>query len=434
MAPRGTPTTASVDREPEYAFPRGLLVLLTVAAAVIAIAGIRSFSSVLGPIFLAMMIVIAVDPVMGWLIARRVHRVLAAILTLVVAYAVVVGLAVAMAIAVTQLAGLLPTYTGQFNELVANLEDQLAAWGVDEARLEEALNAVDWGQLVSIVQTVLRGLLSVFSDLIFILALMLFMVMDAATFNQRLDKAERARPSLIGALRGFASGTRRYLVVSSVFGAIVAVLDILALYFLSVPLPLLWGLLSFITNYIPNIGFIVGLIPPAALALLDGGVSTMIWVIVAYSAINFVIQSLIQPKFVGDAVGLSVTLTFLSLVFWSWVMGALGALLAIPLTLLTKALLIDIDPDVRWVNGLITSGAGPPDQESAAERTEQAVDETVERVTPGPATPEPVTSGPAGPAEPAASARAESGQPAASARAESGQPAPAQSEPSTRRS
>ena len=160
----------------------------------------------------------------------------------------------------------------------------------------------------------------------------------------------------------------------------------------------------------------------------------MIWVIVAYSAINFGIQSLIQPKFVGDAVGLSVTLTFLSLVFWSWVMGALGALLAIPLTLLTKALLIDIDPDVRWVNGLITSGAGPPDQESAAERTEQAVDETVERVTPGPATPEPVTSGLAGPGEPAASAQAESGQPAASARAESGLPGPAQSEPSTRRS
>jgi predicted PurR-regulated permease PerM len=382
MTPRGPSASTSVDEEPRYAFPRGLLVLLTLAATVIAIAGIRSFSSVLGPIFLAMMIVIAIDPIMGWLIARGVHRVLSAIITLLVAYAVVVGLAIALAIAVTQLAGLLPTYTDQFNQLVANLEDQLAAWGVDEARLNEALGAVDWGQLVSIVQTVLQGLLSVFSDLIFILALLLFMIMDAATFNQRLDRAERARPSLIGALRGFASGTRQYLIVSSVFGAIVAVLDTLALYILSVPLPLLWGLLSFITNYIPNIGFIVGLIPPAALALLDGGVTTMIWVIVAYSVINFLIQSLIQPKFVGDAVGLSVTLTFLSLVFWSWVMGALGALLAIPLTLLTKALLIDIDPDVRWVNGLITSRAGPPDEDSAAERTEKAVDETVERVEP----------------------------------------------------
>jgi AI-2E family transporter len=128
------------------------------------------------------------------------------------------------------------------------------------------------------------------------------------------------------------------------------------------------------------------LIPPAILALLQDGVTKMLWVIVLYSVINFVVQSLIQPKFVGDAVGLSVTLTFLSLVFWSWVMGALGAILAIPLTLLTKALLIDIDPNVRWVNQLITSGAGPPDEDSAAERTEREVDKTVERE---PTVPEP---------------------------------------------
>jgi predicted PurR-regulated permease PerM len=76
-------------------------------------------------------------------------------------------------------------------------------------------------------------------------------------------------------------------------------------------------------------------------------------VVVAYAVINLVIQSLIQPKFVGDAVGLSITLTFLSLVFWSYVIGLLGALLAVPLSLLTKALLVDADPDSRWLDPLI---------------------------------------------------------------------------------
>ena len=84
------------------------------------------------------------------------------------------------------------------------------------------------------------------------------------------------------------------------------------------------GLLSFITNYIPNIGFVLGLIPPALLALLQGGVRQAVLVIVAYSVINVMIQSLLQPKFVGDAVGLSVTLTFLSLVFWTRVSGLWG--------------------------------------------------------------------------------------------------------------
>jgi AI-2 transport protein TqsA len=138
-----------------------------------------------------------------------------------------------------------------------------------------------------------------------------------------------------------------------VFGLIVALADVAALYWLDVPLPWLWGLLSFITNYIPNIGFVLGLIPPALLALLQGGVRQAVLVIVAYSVINVMIQSLLQPKFVGDAVGLSVTLTFLSLVFWTFVIGPLGALLAVPLSLFAKALLVDADPDSRWLDPLI---------------------------------------------------------------------------------
>ena len=112
--------------------------------------------------------------------------------------------------------------------------------------------------------------------------------------------------------------------VSTVFGLLVSLVDVAALYWLDVPLPWLWGLLAFITNYIPNIGFVLGLIPPALLALLEGGVRQAVLVIVAYSVINLVIQSLIQPKVVGDTVGLSITVTFLSLVFWTFVIGPWG--------------------------------------------------------------------------------------------------------------
>ncbi|GAA3159555.1 hypothetical protein GCM10020255_041930 [Rhodococcus baikonurensis] len=132
---------------------------------------------------------------------------------------------------------------------------------------------------------------------------------------------------------------------------------------MGIQLPVLWALLSFITNYIPNIGFVIGVIPPALLGLLQGGPWLMLWVIVVYSVINFVIQSIIQPKFVGDAVGLSVTMTFLSLVFWSWVLGALGALLAIPLSLLVKAVLLDIDPATRWADILISGPRDMPKEE-----------------------------------------------------------------------
>jgi AI-2 transport protein TqsA len=125
-----------------------------------------------------------------------------------------------------------------------------------------------------------------------------------------------------------------------------------------------------------------GLVPPALLGLLEGGWQMMLTVIVVYSVVNFVIQSIIQPKVVGDAVGLSVTATFLALTFWAWAIGALGALLAIPLTLLTKALLVDIDPDTRWINNLIGSGPSPPAKRPTLD-TKQAAPTKVEQPSAG---------------------------------------------------
>jgi AI-2 transport protein TqsA len=162
-----------------------------------------------------------------------------------------------------------------------------------------------------------------------------------------------------------------------VFGLIVAAIDAGFLWLVGVPLPLLWGLLAFITNYIPNVGFIIGLLPPALLALLEGGPRLMIMVIVAYSVINFILQSIIQPKILADAVNLSLTLTFLSLVFWTFVIGPIGALLAVPLTLLAKALLLDADPNTRWISDLLEGAPPPPEDQDAADN-EDTPDHTCE--------------------------------------------------------
>ena len=150
--------------------------------------------------------------------------------------------------------------------------------------------------------------------------------------------------------------------VSASFGLVVAVIDGLALYFMDVPGAFVWAVLAFVTNFIPNIGFIIGVIPPALIALLDSGPDLMVAVIVVYSIVNFVIQSVIQPRVVGDAVGLSAILTFLSLVFWTWVVGPLGAILAVPLSLFTKALLVEADPGARWALPLISGTTGSDDE------------------------------------------------------------------------
>jgi AI-2 transport protein TqsA len=352
-APRAARSRAA-DRA--LVLPRGLLVLLSMAGAVVAVAGLRSASGIVGPAFLALMIAITIQPLLAWLQQHRVPGWLAVVLTMLVAYTSLVALAAALVFSVARLAELLPSYQPQFTGLVDRFTGWLGERGVTQEQINAAVSQFDLNSLVGVLQRVVTGATGVVSDLAFILALLFFLILDSSSFPRRLAAAAAQRSHLVEALTGFAGATRQYVVVSTVFGLIVALVDVAALYWLDVPLPWLWGLLSFITNYIPNIGFVLGLIPPALLALLQGGVRQAVLVIVAYSVINFLIQSLLQPKFVGDAVGLSVTLTFLSLVFWTFVIGPLGALLAVPLSLFAKALLVDADPASRWLDPLIAPG------------------------------------------------------------------------------
>ncbi|MFJ2668580.1 AI-2E family transporter [Nocardia fluminea] len=374
------PSTDTAPPAPpvEWAIPRGLIVLLSLAAGVVTIGGLKAFSGIVGPVFLALMLTIAVQPIQGWARRKGWPAWLGMAAALVAVIAILFGIGGALALSAVQLASLLPEYADKLNGLLDHGRDWLSSLGVSSDQIHKALSGIDTGKAVSVIEELVGGVLGVFSNLFFVVALLLFMAVDGMTMERRLSVVARERPAIAQALGSFVAGTRKYLIVSTVFGAIVAVIDGGALWLMGVPLPILWALLSFITNYIPNIGFVIGVIPPALLALLDSGPVLMIWVIVVYSVINFVIQSIIQPKFVGDAVGLGVTITFLSLVFWAWVIGALGALLAIPLTLLVKALLFDIDPTTRWADVLI---GAPIDQKPAPHKksakpvkTEAAVD------------------------------------------------------------
>jgi AI-2 transport protein TqsA len=248
-----------------------------------------------------------------------------------------------------RLAMLLPEYTDRARALANSAAEELTSLGMGPEQLTELADSVDPGRILSSVGALLGSVTSVTTSVVFLLALLLFFSAETAGIDARLTAVAHERPRIRRALDGFAAKTRRFLVVTTVFGAIVAVLDTIALMWLGIPLAVLWGLLSFVTNYIPNIGFILGVVPPALLALLGGGWGPTLAVLVVYGVINFVLQSLVQPRYVGDAVGLSTVLTFVSLIFWAWVLGPLGALLAIPATLLAMAVLVDVDPKAAWV-------------------------------------------------------------------------------------
>lgn len=339
------------------AMPSAAGFLVTAAAGVIAIAGLRAASNIVASLLLAVVITVAVLP-----LGRRALRAgwpnwAAALVTVVSALTTLLVVVGGVALSIAQLAATLPQYASRVQDLTNHVLDRLREAGVNTGSAETALKNIDIGKVVSLLQSVLSGVLSALSALFFLGVLLFFLAADALGVSRRMAALRAANPHVAQVLVDFVSGTQRYLLVSALFGAIVAVFDVGALYALGIPLAFTWGLLSFLTNFIPNVGFVLGVVPPALLALLEYGPGRMIAVLIAYSVFNVVIQTFIQPRYVGDSVGLNATTTFLALAFWGFVLGPLGALLAIPATLLVRALFIDYRPAARWVAVIIGSGA-----------------------------------------------------------------------------
>lgn len=344
-------STSVVGRGP---LPRTLVLLIGFAAAVITAAGMKAVSSFLAPTLLALVLMITVYPIRTWLEGKGVPTWLSALATILTVYLIVITMIVAIVVSVAKLATLVTDYTPQLNDITKNVGDWLNSLGVDQKQVQSVTGSLDFGKVIDLATSVLTGTLGVLSNVVFLGILTIFLAFDAGKLPAVLASTGPDHSRVTEALGTFAHGTRTYFAVSAVFGLIVAVIDTVALQLMGVPGAFVWGVLAFITNFIPNIGFIIGLVPPALLGLLEGGVWKMIAVIVVYCAINFVIQSVIQPKYQADALNLGVSLTFLSLVFWTFVLGPLGALLALPMTLFVRAVLVDADPRARWVAPLLS--------------------------------------------------------------------------------
>jgi len=125
----------------------------------------------------------------------------------------------------------------------------------------------------------------------------------------------------------------------------------------------LWGVLSFFMSFVPNVGFLISVIPPAVMALIQFGVPQMMIVIVAYIVINFVVDSVIKPRFIQKDLGISYAVAFLFLLLWSWVLGPIGAILAVPIAMIVKAIL-ESGKETRWLAYLMGDGSEPFRQEA----------------------------------------------------------------------
>ncbi|MFA5607122.1 MAG: AI-2E family transporter [Leucobacter sp.] len=329
-----------------------LRVLLGLAAAVVVLVGLSLGREIVGPLAIAAVIVIICHPIRHPLERLGVPRWLATTAVIVLAYAVLLVMALMLAYAGAEFTNLVINFYGDFRATVNDIVDWLHTLGFD-TQISAALTSIlTPSAIIGFVTELGSNTLNVLTALFFIFAYVLFMAADGARYGRAGTDFGRSSAPAMRRFRTFNEGVRRYYVVNAVFGLIVAVIDGLALWALGIPIPIVWAILAFVTNFVPNIGFILGLVPPMLVGLVVGGWPMMLLVIAIYSVVNVVLQVLVQPKFVSDAVNLSLTLSFFSVLFWTFVIGPLGAILSIPLTLLTRALTLEGDPQSRWLRWL----------------------------------------------------------------------------------
>jgi len=330
--------------------------LLTVAAAIAVLAGVRVASPIIGPVLIAFIITVAWSPGSDWLRKRGWHPSAAALTGIalgVIGIALFVGLVWSSLI---QLQENLPGYQPRIAALQQLIREKVADLPFDSSRILSS-EVVSPGSIVGYALKVVQNVSQTAGNLLVLVLLMAFMMLEAVRYPQKLREAFADSPEVLRRFSEFGDSIRSYVGLNAVFGLGAALLDTVLLLSLGVDYAILWGVLSFLLSFIPNIGFIIALTPPTLLALIQFGFGRAIAVLAGYIVINFIVDNIIKPRFVGERFDLAPLVVVLSLLFWGWLIGPMGALAAVPLSIGAKFLFESFE-DSRWIAHLM-SDAGP---------------------------------------------------------------------------
>ena len=328
--------------------------LISLASLVVIIAGLKLSASLLGPVLLSLFITLACAPLVEILRRRKIPNLLAQ--TLVVLGVVAAGLALIgfLAISVSQLSAALPSYHSLLTTQLTNLEQWLVSKGIDGSDLMQ-LQLLQPGELIQLVIAFISGLLESLSNLGLTLFIFIYMLGNAASFSRKLKQGLGITNPMLARLSTFANSISTYLLIKGWLGAMTALGQTLLLWVLGVDFAVLWGVLSFLFNFIPNMGYIIALIPPLITALLKLGIGPTIIVFIGYALINNFFDMVIGPRYLGKGLDLSTLVTFLAVIFWAWIFGPIGAILALPLTVMVKTVVLESYTDSRLLAQLMGS-------------------------------------------------------------------------------
>ena len=334
--------------------PAARAVIVT-AALVIIVAGMKLAAVLLVPLLLSVFIAVICFPLMAKLQQHGLPNGLAITLVLLLAILILFSLMLLIGNSLTDFSQMLPEYKQKLSVELEIVIQWITEQGI--AVPENIKDVIDPAAAMGLVSSILKGFSNVLSKMFLILLIVVFILAEASTFVRKLESADskdESQAKFEGNIyaQNFVGKLRNYMGIKTITSMITGVVIGMGLWVIGVDYPVLWGALAFMLNFVPNIGSIIAAVPAILLALVQLGVSPALLVGGLYLVVNISIGSFIEPRYMGQGLGLSIVVVFVSLVFWGWVLGPVGMLLSVPLTIAVK-LALDSKPETQKIGQLL---------------------------------------------------------------------------------
>ncbi len=346
------------DMTVRSSLPAAERVLIVCAAIVVIIAGMRAAAPLLVPFLLALFIAIIIAQPLNWLRQRGVHNVLALLAVVSGSLVFVLLLALLVGSSVDDFMRNLPRYQERLHDSGLAVLQWMERQGI-VLPADFSSNFFDPAGAMKMVTGIISGMGSILTNGFLILITVIFLLMEGASLPDKWRVAFREPEASLQRLRVIMDKINHYMGIKALTSLATGVLVAAWLWMLGVDYPLLWGTLAFLLNFVPNIGSIIAAVPAVLLALVQLGVGSSLLVILGYVVVNVVVGTILEPRYMGQGLGLSTLVVFLSLVFWGWVLGPVGMLLSVPLTIAVK-IALDSHEDTRWISIMLGPRVVPP--------------------------------------------------------------------------
>lgn len=326
-------------------------ILVTIASFVVVVAGMSAAKVVLVPFLLAAFIAIITAPPLFWLQRKGLPTWLALLIVILGVLFIALLMAGLVGSSVKDFSRDLPVYEAKLKQQTSLITEWLERLGVDISGLS-LTKIFDPGAAMKLVATLLNSLGNMLANGFLILMTVIFMLLEASGFPAKLRTVLGGPESSLVRFDNFISNVKHYMAIKTLVSLATGILVAIWLTVIGVDYPLLWGLLAFALNYVPNIGSIIAAVPAVLLAIIQLGFMRAGAAAAGYVVINLLMGSVIEPRFMGRGLGLSTLVVFLSLLFWGWLLGPVGMLLSVPLTITAK-IALDSRDDTRWIAVLL---------------------------------------------------------------------------------